>query len=81
MHHYSVKAVSRASAGTVNCNLLSVDSFTLVLGREKLFCTAVDRKGRLVVAAVFLQTSKDVLCCEIIYLPMTFYLPLPFAKY
>lgn len=42
----------------VNCSFLSVDIFALVLGREELVCAAVDKKGRLMVAAGFLQTSN-----------------------
>lgn len=41
-----------------NCSLLSVDIFALVVGREELFCAAVGKKGRLMVAAVCLQTSN-----------------------
>lgn len=67
---------------SANNNLLSVDSFTLGLGREKVSCIAVDRKAGRLLLTVKQYTSKDDVTkgdvsCEMIYLPVTFYLPLP----
>ena len=70
----------------VNRSLLWVGSFALDLGREKLFCFAAGREGRLLVGCSVLpdkqyalqeEVTKDVVCWEMVSLPVTFYVRLP----